>query len=60
MRSHTLAVLGLEVSFKAEMYINKRYERTYTPAKHFFKSACDEVAKDREKIFNSQMKKLGL
>jgi hypothetical protein len=46
---------GDNVVFKKEMIINREYERTLTPAKNFFLPACQEAAKDMQKLFNEAM-----
>jgi hypothetical protein len=48
--------------FEAEskMIINFRHSRTYTKGKHFFQPACEKAAKDGQRIFISEMAKLGM
>jgi hypothetical protein len=45
---------------KSKMIINYKHSRTHTKGKHFFRPACEKVARDAQAIFNSQMKKLGM
>jgi hypothetical protein len=46
---------GGEVQFKTKMFINRAFEKTFTLAKNFFLPACQEVAKDMQKLFNEAM-----
>jgi len=46
---------GDNVHFEKQMIINREYERTLTPAKNFFLPACQEAAKDIQKLFNENM-----
>jgi hypothetical protein len=48
---------GDSVHFEKQMIINREYERTFTPAKNFFLPACQEAAKDIQKLFNENMDK---
>jgi hypothetical protein len=46
---------GGEVQFQTKMFINRAFEKTFTPAKNFFLPACQEAAKDMQKLFNEAM-----
>jgi hypothetical protein len=46
---------GDQVHFEKQMIINREYERTPTAAKNFFLPACQEAAKDMQKLFNEVM-----
>jgi hypothetical protein len=48
------------IKFETKMYVNRKFEKTYTNAKPWLAPACEKVAKDAQKIFNSQMRKIGL
>jgi hypothetical protein len=48
------------VVFDTVQIYNFEHRKTMTKASPFLKPACEKVAKDAQKIFNSQMKKLGL
>ena len=45
------------VSFEKEMIINRKYERTYTPAKNFFMPECKKAAANMQQLFNSLLEK---
>lgn len=47
-----------KVRFKKDMVYNFHYSKTLTKAKPWLMPACEKVAKDAQKIFNSQMQKL--
>jgi hypothetical protein len=46
---------GDKIHFEKQMIINREYERTLTPAKGFFLPACQEAAKNMQKLFNEAM-----
>jgi hypothetical protein len=49
-----------EVEFETEEEYNFELKKTRTKARPWFNPACEKVSKDAEKIFTSQMKKLGM
>jgi hypothetical protein len=48
------------IKFTTEMVYSFEHKSTYTKSRPWFIPACEKVAKDRNKIFESQMKKLGM
>jgi hypothetical protein len=46
-----------KVEFKTEMFINRAYEKTFTPARNFFKPECEKAAKHIQDLFNENMDK---
>jgi hypothetical protein len=46
---------GDSVHFEKQMIINREYIRTFTPTKDFFLPACQEAAKDIQRLFNEKM-----
>jgi hypothetical protein len=50
---------GDNVVFTKKMIINREYGRTLTPAKNFFLPACQEAARDMQKLFNEAMDRNG-
>ena len=47
--------MGANVHFEKQMIINRKYEKTLTPAKNFFLPACQEAAKDMQTVFIEKM-----
>jgi hypothetical protein len=46
-----------KVEFKTEMFRNRAYEKTFTPARNFFKPECEKAAKHIQDLFNENMDK---
>jgi hypothetical protein len=46
-----------EVQFQAKMFINRAYEKTFTPARHFFLPACEKAIAGIQERFNENMDK---
>jgi hypothetical protein len=46
-----------KVEFKMEMFINRAHERTFTPARNFFKPECEKAAEHIQDLFNENMDK---
>jgi hypothetical protein len=46
-----------DVKFKMKLFVNREYEKTYTPAKRFFKPECEKAAVNIQEIFNKNMDK---
>ena len=45
------------IKFHAQMYINRKYERTYTRARNFFLPECQKAAQNIQAMFNENMDK---
>jgi hypothetical protein len=48
------------VKYGMEEFYNFQHRKTRTKARPWFNPACEKAARDAQKIFNSQMKKLGM
>jgi hypothetical protein len=46
------------IKFNTQMYVNRKYERTYTPAKNFFLPECQKAAQNMQSMFNENMDKI--
>jgi hypothetical protein len=51
---------GKSIAFKLQQVYSFEKDKTITTAKPWFKPACEKVARDTQKIFIGQMKKLGM
>jgi hypothetical protein len=49
--------IGGEVQFQTEMFVNRAYEKTYTPARNFFMPECKKAAEHIQDLFNENMDK---
>lgn len=43
------------VRFNTKMYVNRKHEKTYTPAKNFFLPECQKAAQNIQDLFNKNM-----
>ena len=48
---------GDDVEFQTEMFINRKYEKTFTPARNFFMPECEKAARNIQGLFNENMDK---
>ena len=46
-----------DVKFETEMFVNRKYEETFTPARHFFLPECERAARNIQQLFNENMDK---
>ena len=47
-----------DVRFETEMFVNRKYERTFTTARNFFMPTCREAAENIQELFNENFNKL--